>query len=95
MSDEIDISKMDKAAVLVALYNSARPQGMGFLHFTPAPMSLEEARELLKTDTYFDYVNGRVMKVGLGKDNLRVGLYDRDNRHGAAESALRRAGLMP
>lgn len=96
MSDDtIDISQLDKAAVLAALYNRARPQGMGFLHYTPEPMTHDQARELLGKmhEPYFDYLKGRVMKVDLGKDQLYVGLYDRDNGHGAAASAI--ADLRP
>lgn len=93
--DEIDISGMDKAAVLAALYNRARVQGMGFLQAQPGDMPLDEANIVLKNEgPYFDYLRGRVMKVNLKGDSLRVGLYDRDNGKGAAERALRDAGLL-
>jgi len=92
--DEIDISKMDKADVLVALYGRARAQGMGMFHYTPEPLTREEATELLEESKYFDYLRGRVMKVNLASDQLRTGLYDRDNGKGAAEEALREAGLL-
>ena len=88
MSDTIDISKMDKRAVLAALYNNSKPQGMGFLHFDPEPMTLEEAGEALKAQSYFDYYKGRVMKVDLSEDALRPWLYDRDNGPGAAARAI-------
>ena len=88
MSDTINIAGLDKAEVLAALYNSSRPQGMGFLHFTPGPMSIEEARQLVDEHDYFDYLNGRVMKISLAKEELRVRLYDRDNGNGAALAAL-------
>ena len=101
---EIDISKMDKAAVLAALYNRARPLGMGRMHYTPEPMTVEQARKIMSegdsTDysepqtTRFDYLHGRVLKVNLGADTLRVLSYDRDNGDGAAEEALRNAGLL-
>ena len=84
----IDISKRDKAEVLAALYNAAKPQGMGFLHYTPDPMTKEEAVALLAKDTYFDYVKGRVMKVDLERDTFDPRLYDRDNGDGAAARAL-------
>ena len=84
----IDISEMNKAEVLAKLYNASRPLGMGLLHFTPEPMGVEEAQQLLEEETYFDYLNGRVMKVDLSKDTLDPWLYDRDNGQGAAASAL-------
>jgi hypothetical protein len=84
----IDISKFKKALVLAALYNASKPQGLGFLHFDPKPMSESEAEELLKNATYFDYVKGRVMKVDLSKNQFDPFLYDRDNGEGAAERAL-------
>ena len=89
MSEAIDISKLNKADVLAALYHAARPQGMGMLHFTPEPMTTEQAQALLDSgQTYFDYLHGRVMKVGLNGDSLRPALYDRDNGQGAAQRAI-------
>src|SRR5436190_12424669 len=87
-TDTIDISKLDKASVLAALYNASRPQGMGFMHYDPEPMQPEEATELLKRSTYFDYLKGRVMKIDLGGSTLDPRLYDRDNGDGAAKRAI-------
>ena len=86
--ETISLEGIDKAAVLAALYNASRAQGMGFLHYAPEPMTVEQAAELLKTHTYFDYLQGRVMKIDLGRDELRTALYDRDNGHGAARRAI-------
>lgn len=90
----IDISKMDKAEVLAALYNSSRQQGMGFMHARGrAAMSKEQASDEIKANTqdgkcYFDYLHGRVMKVEIGGNTLDPWLYDRDNGEGAAQRAL-------
>lgn len=84
----IDISKLNKAQVLAALYNASHPQGMGILHFDPAPMEEAEAAELLKHQTYFDYLKGRVMKVELSGDMLDPWGYDRDNGEGAAQQVI-------
>ena len=84
----IDISKLNKAQVLSALYNASHPQGMGFIHFDPVPMSEFEATRLLEKQTYFDYIKGRVMKIDLSKNELDPRLYDRDNGEGAALSAI-------
>ena len=85
----IDTSGFSREEILIALYNRAKPQGMGFLHYTPEPMTLEQARELLEVSTYFDYVAGRVMKVDLSRnDGFDERLYDRDNGFGAAQYAI-------
>jgi len=85
----IDITGLDKATVLAALYGNARPLGMGMLHFTPGDMPIEEAQQMLdEGQMYFDYVNGRVMKVDLSGDSFDPWLYDRDNGEGAALHAL-------
>ncbi len=85
----MDISKMNKAEVLATLYNNARTQGMGILHYTPEDMTKEEAQKLLDDgQTYFDYMKGRVMKIDLSKDELNTRLYNRDNGENAAEKAL-------
>jgi hypothetical protein len=84
----MDIRNLCKARVLKALYNRAKCQGMGIFHFDPKPMTDEEAAAMLKRQTYFDYVKGRVLKVDLKGDYLETALYDRDNGYGAAEYAI-------
>lgn len=92
----ITIKGLSKAAVLAALYNAARPLGMGFMHYDPTPMVEAEAQKYLAAGTYFDYLKGRVMKVDLAKDDaFDEQWYDRDNgvltAHDVIE-ALRRTG---
>jgi len=88
MSEKIDLKGLDKAAVLAALFNASKPQGMGFMHYDPAPMTVEQAAELLKRSTYFDYLQGRVMKIELSDDTLDPWSYDRDNGEGAAAATI-------
>ena len=89
----IDLTSMDKAEVLAKLYNYSKPQGMGFLQFTPEPMTTKEAQSLLDSgQTYFDYLKGRVMKIKLKGDTLQTALYDRDNGRDAAKTALGLSG---
>lgn len=85
---EIDISGLNKAEVLAALYNASHPQGMGFVQYDPNPMTLDEAQEILTHQTYFDYLKGRVMKISLEGDILSTGGYDYDNGPGAAQAAI-------
>ena len=88
-TQRIDISKLDKAEVLAALYNGSKQQGLGLLNPRGRePLTKAQAAELLKETTYFDYLAGRVMKVELKGDTLYTWGYDRDNGPGAAERAL-------
>jgi hypothetical protein len=84
----INISGASKPAILAALYNASRAQGMGFLSFKAEPMTEAQAAKLLKKSTYFDYLQGRVMKIELGGDKLGTLGYDRDNGEGAAHRAI-------
>ena len=88
------IKQDKKAEILTALYNNSRPLGLGFLHFTPEDMDIQEARELLKESTYFDYLKGRVMKIDLSGEELDPWLYDRDNGTNACENILREHNLL-
>lgn len=90
-NDLIDISDLDKAEILAALYNRSHPQGMGILHFQPQDMTKEEAQTLLDKSApryYFDYLRGRVMKIDLSKDTISPRLYDRDLGQGACQSII-------
>lgn len=86
--NKIDISKLDKAEVLAALYNASQPLGMGILHYTPGDMTKEEAMRLLSEGKDFDYLKGRVMKIDLSDESFWPNSYDRDNGQGAAETAI-------
>ena len=89
--DEINIEGLDRAEILAALYNKSQQQGMGFLDQRGAKgMTKEMAAELLKNQDYFDYLQGRVMKISLkeGAKTLRPFLYDRDNGQGAAARVI-------
>lgn len=92
MDDTVDIKGLDPTAVLAALYNHARPLGMGNLQYDPTPMTTEEARAIFTEyrkmgAAKFDYLKGRVMKITLKEFDegvLKSWLYDRDNGLGAA-----------
>lgn len=85
----INIKGLNKAEILRGLYNNSQPLGMGFIHFTPEMMTVEEAEELLLHTTYFDYLKGRVMKVSLDNDEvLDEWGYDRDNGEGSVQRII-------
>lgn len=88
-ANKISIKGLNRADVLAILFNRARAQGLGFLHYDPKPMTREIAEKLLHQTTYFDYVQGRVMKVDLSSDaQFDPWLYDRDNGQGAAAEVI-------
>ena len=88
----MNIQGLDKGAILAALYNASKPQGLGALFASSETMTAQQAHALLDANgTRFDYLRGRVMKVDVGPDDLWLGLYDRDNGDGAGERAIRAA----
>lgn len=88
----INIKGIDKAVLLQALFNRSFQQDKGALDPTGwASMTLEKAQNIIEAsgeDLYFDYVNGRVMKVQLGEDEMDSWLYNRDLGQGAAEEIV-------
>ena len=80
---------LDKARVLKALYDHSHVQGSGFLQAVPdGVVTVEHCEMLLGSQTYFDYLHGRVLKVELSGDEFDERLYDRDCGEGAAQRAV-------
>lgn len=85
----VDIKGLEKAKVLKALYDNSHVQGYGFLQaVSDGYVTVEHCRELLKNDTYFDYLYGRVLKVDLSGDEFNEYNYDLDCGEGAAQRAV-------
>lgn len=85
----VDIKGLDKARVLKALYDHSHVQGSGFLQAVPdGVVTVEHCEMLLGSQTYFDYLHGRVLKVELSGDEFDERLYDRDCGEGAAQRAV-------
>jgi len=85
----MNISGLDKAEVLAALFNASREQGISFLDSRGRrDMTKERAAEILKVTEHFDYLEGRVMKISLDRDEVETRLYDRDNGQASAERAI-------
>lgn len=91
----INIAGKSKSAVLRALFNHSRQQGLGFLNREGAADMTEEdasriVSELVSSGQRLsvDYLRGRVLKVDLTDDTFDPCLYDRDNGSGAAARAI-------
>lgn len=84
----IGVGHVNKAKALAALWNASKVRGIGLV--ISREMSVEKARELLEKHQYFDYYEGRVLKLRFSDDVLDLRLYDRDNGHGAGFEAISR-----
>lgn len=87
----VKIEKITREQALCALFNRAKPQGLGKLHYRPEHRLDEvNAGLILCAGDYVDYLEGRVIKTEfkLGKNEIDCTLYDRDNGDGAGERAI-------
>lgn len=88
----VNIKGLDKAMVLVALWQHSHAQGMSFLN--ERMLTLSEAEEMINDRIkknvilYFDYVNGHIIKCDITGDEFDPRLYDRDCGPGAAQRAI-------
>lgn len=81
----INIKGLDKAQLLIELYNHSHQQGLGIMQPSRS-LTIEDAKKLLEQTTDFDYLYGRVMKVDLSDDEeFEERLYDLDNGQGMAQ----------
>ena len=87
---KVRLNNVTREAALAALFNRAKPQGLGMLQYDKAHvMTEEEARFVLMNGDYVDYLEGRVIKVDFNNpDEIDTTLYDRDNGKDAGEAAV-------
>ncbi|KAM5455289.1 hypothetical protein MaudCBS49596_001933 [Microsporum audouinii] len=73
-STEVDITGLDKVALMLALYEKASPS-----MYDIGNLTAEEAHRLFeKHNGRFDYVNGRCFKCNLSGNLVNPWGYDRD-----------------
>jgi hypothetical protein len=85
----IDVSDLDLAKVLAALYNAATPWGMGFMDYEKEPMTELNAREILAARKVFDYLKGRAIKLNFANPSaVDTERYNSRNGQGAAEAIV-------
>lgn len=89
----VNLGKLNKAQALAALFNNAKTQGMGVLHYNPNHVMTEaEAKAVLAEGPYVDYLEGRVIKIDFdkyGENQLDATQYNRDNGPFAAQNVLK------
>ncbi|MBO9494107.1 hypothetical protein J7438_08410 [Thalassotalea sp. G20_0] len=91
---KVSIAGLDKAIVLMALFNNSKPQGNGA--YAPRAlknMSIERAQQHTERNLRlsFDYVDGRIIKTNISGDVADTRLYDRDNGDNAGLIAIEMA----
>jgi hypothetical protein len=94
----VNIKGLKKAEVLSVLFNHSKIQGFNAQLFErglmgqPKNMTPAAAQSILDNmgdQKYFDYLNGKVMKVDLSSDvEFNEWGYDRDNGEGHAQRAI-------
>lgn len=82
--------KLSRAEALAALFNAAKPQGLGKLQYNASHVMDElEAEMILAKGEYVDYLEGRVIKTKFDSDiEIDTTLYDRDNGEDAGAAAI-------
>lgn len=89
----IEITGVDLELFVKEAYDLSRPQGMGFLHYTPGPLPQDIVEDLLsmkwsghvKID--IDYVLGRAVKMAVWEEDDRM--FIRSDWFDHSEYALR------
>ena len=70
---KIDVTNIDKVELVKAVYELSRPQGMGMMHFDPAPLTTKDVQSMIRPDgtIRLDYVKGRACKVTTTREGER------------------------
>ena len=78
MMERVDVTDVDLADVIRAVYDLSSPRGLGFLHCTPGPLSDEIVQEILNQPHSYsdyvvslDYVSGRACKFVVREEEGR------------------------
>lgn len=69
----IEIKESQIIPAINAAYNLSVPVGMGFLHYTPEPLTSEELNELAvfhSNSISLDYVKGRGVKFNIFRETV-------------------------
>ena len=92
-SRPLNTSGLDKADLLAALYNAAKPGASDAFNTRTAPMTGSEAQDIInrtKGPLCFTYVKGRALMVNITGDALDTAKYDEKNGKNAAKEVVAR-----
>ncbi len=95
----IDVTNVDMVEFVKAVYDLSQPQGMGFLHFTPTPLTDAEAKGIIQKDgtVNMDYIKGRSCKMSVRLENGKKYIWDTwyDHTNEQLAQLLERVGVKP
>lgn len=76
----IDITGINLIEFAKKVYELSVPQGLGHLHFTPMPLTNDEANQLINEKERIaldmDYVKGRACKMVVWRKNGKLTIHD-------------------
>lgn len=82
MDGMIDITGFDKVKLVQEAYNLSKPQGMGYLHYSPGNLAQEQVERIAMAPggISMDYVQGRAVKLHVferdGRSYIRSEWFD-------------------
>ena len=90
---KIDFGELDleKALVLAALYNGAKPSAKEIKKYDPQPMTVQEAKSIIFGrfgKENFDYIKGRTLLIIFVEKTFNAKLYNKNNGDGSAETII-------
>jgi len=84
MAEGICFDDLEKANVLAALYNAAKPAFKQMSSYDPSPMTYKEAKQLTFSHSHFSHIKGRILLIIFIENSFNPKLYDKNNGEGAA-----------
>jgi hypothetical protein len=78
----IDVTGIDLVRFAQKVYELSSPQGLGFMHFTPEPLSEERAKQMIECNDgrhvalSMDYVDGRACKMVVFRNEKNLEIRD-------------------
>lgn len=97
----IDITGVDLVVFAKKVYDLSSPQGMGVLHYTPDPLTDDEAKQLVAENSdrplSMDYVKGCTCKMVVWRNADRLGIRDTwyDHTDRVFKQLLESFGIKP
>lgn len=96
----IDVTNCDIRKLVQEAYMLSKPQGMGFMHFKPGPLTEDEITDIIQCSSgssiavYMDYTNGRAVKMTVFKQGDNLSIHDAwfDHSSGDYDLLLQRIG---